>query len=91
MLKGKVVFPTIATIKHVSMEHQKLMLVQPLMADESEPDGDPLVAIDCVGAGIGDFVVITSDGRFVRERVKFQATPIRWAIIGIEDKHLAKS
>ena len=49
------------------------------------PDGDPQIAVDAVGAGKGERVMITSDGRFVRELVKHENTPIRWSVIGIAD------
>ena len=52
--------------------------VQPLMADAKTADGDPQIAVDAVGAGKGQVVMITSDGKFVREVVKQENTPIRW-------------
>ena len=42
-------------------------------------------AVDAVGAGRGQIVMITSDGKFVREVVKQENTPIRWSAIGIAD------
>lgn len=91
MLKGTVIAPVVSSIKHASMEHQKLLLIQPCMADGVQPDGDPILALDCVGAGIGDSVIVTSDGRFARELVQATATPVRWTIIGIVDEQLAAS
>ena len=73
-----------STVKHHSMERQKLLVVQPRLLDGS-PDGDPLLAIDSVGAGPGENVMISSDGRFVRDALDVDATPIRWSVIGIED------
>jgi ethanolamine utilization protein EutN len=67
------------------MHGQKLLVVQPLMADGKTPDADPQIAVDAVGAGKGERVMITSDGRFVRELVKQENTPIRWSVIGIAD------
>jgi ethanolamine utilization protein EutN len=85
MLLGRVVGTATSTVKHKSMEGQKLLVVQPLMADGQAPDGDPLVAIDSVGAGAGETVMLTSDGRFAREWLRIEATPARWTVIGIED------
>ena len=64
---------------------QKLLVVQPLLADGRTPDTDPVIAVDAVGAGRGEVVMITSDGRYVREITKDDATPLRWSIIGIKD------
>lgn len=74
-----------STVKHATLRGQKLLVVQPLMADGRTADGDPQIAVDAVGAGKGERVMITSDGRFVREIVKAENTPIRWSVIGIAD------
>jgi len=68
------------------MHGAKLLVVQPLLADGATADGFPLLAIDDVGAGRGDTVMITSDGRYVRDVLKTAATPVRYTIIGICDE-----
>ena len=73
-----------ATCKHPSLQGQKLLVVQPLLAGGA-PDGDPLVAVDDVGAGCGETVMISSDGRYARELVQTDETPLRWTVIGIRD------
>lgn len=85
MQLGLVVGTATSTVKHKTLHGQKLLVVQPLMADGAKPDGDPQIAVDAVGAGRGERVMITSDGRFVRELVKHENTPIRWSVIGIAD------
>jgi len=85
MQLGLVVGTATSTVKHKTLHGQKLLVVQPLMADGEKPDGDPQIAVDAVGAGRGELVMITSDGRFVRELVKHENTPIRWSVIGIAD------
>ena len=82
---GFVVGTATSTVKHSTLVGQKLLVVQPLMVDGKSPDGDPQIAVDAVGAGKGETVMITSDGRFVRELVKQENTPIRWSVIGIAD------
>ena len=74
-----------ATVKHRSMQGTKLLVVQPRQADGITSDGDPLLAVDGVGAGRGETVMITSDGRHARELLKAEATPVRWTVIGIQD------
>ena len=85
MQLGLVVGTAISTVKHATLRGQKLLVVQPLMADGKTADGDPQIAVDAVGAGKGERVMITSDGRFVRELVNQENTPIRWSVIGIAD------
>lgn len=85
MQVANVVGKAISTVKHPSMTGQKLLVVQPLMADGVSPDGEALIAIDTVGAGRGERVMISSDGRFTREWLKSDQSPVRWTILGICD------
>ena len=73
-----------ATVKHPSMHAQKLLICLQLDA-AGIPGGDPLIAIDHLGAGAGDLVMISSDGLGVRERLKSENTPVRWFTLGIVD------
>ena len=86
MYPATVIGNATATIKHESMHGQKLLIVQPLLVDRKTPDGDPLVAVDGVGAGIGEVVTISSDGRHARQLLGSDTTPVRWTIIGIHDE-----
>ncbi|MFM7074845.1 MAG: EutN/CcmL family microcompartment protein [Planctomycetaceae bacterium] len=74
-----------ATVKHPSLAGTKLLVVQPLMSDRVGPDGDPQLAIDTVAAGPGDLVMITSDGRLLRDVLDCEATPARWSVVAIVD------
>ncbi len=75
---------TRATVKHESFDGQRLVLLQPLMVDQS-PDGPPLIAVDAMGSRRGDRVMITSDGTYAREITGNKNTPARWSVIGIVD------
>ena len=86
MQLARVVGKAVATVKHPSIEGNKLLVVQPQMADGTSTDGDPLLAIDAIGAGVGDVVIITSDGRSARALLQVDATPVRWTIIGLKDE-----
>ena len=86
MLLGRVVGNATATVKHPSMEGWKLLVVQPLLADGETPDGDPQLAVDTQGAGRGDAVVLTSDGREMRKLLGSDTTPVRWSVMGICDE-----
>ena len=74
-----------ATVKHASMQGWKLAVAQPLDA-AGQADGVPLLVIDSLGSGRGDQVLISSDGKFVRDAVGSNNTPVRWAVIGLVDK-----
>lgn len=84
MRNALVVGTATSTVKHASMEGCKLLVVQPRLVDGT-PDGEPLVAVDAMGAGVGETVLITSDGRGARALLGVEATPVRWTTIGIRD------
>jgi ethanolamine utilization protein EutN len=86
MQPARVIGRADATIKHESLRGRKMLVVQPLMADRSTPDGYPLLVVDETGAGLGETVVITSDGRGARELLATDKTPVRWTTLGIEDE-----
>jgi ethanolamine utilization protein EutN len=86
MQLGLVVGTSTATTRHPSMRGWKLLVVQPLLADNQRPDGDPQLAVDNLGAGIGDRVIITSDGAGTRALLNSDTTPVRWSVIGIPDE-----
>ncbi len=86
MQLARVIGNATATLKHDSMNGAKLLVVLPLMADGETADGGPLIAVDGVGAGRGEKVIISSDGRYSRELLSADATPVRWTTIGIEDE-----
>ena len=74
-----------STVKHPTLDNLKLLIVQPLMADGIRPDGPPLVAVDRMGAGVGESVMLTSDGSAIRDMFGVENAPIRWAVLGVID------
>lgn len=86
MFVGQVIGSATATIKHPSMEGWKLLLIKPFQADGKTPEGDPILVVDSVGAGRGEKVIITSDGRGARDLLGTDNTPVRWSVVGICDE-----
>ena len=84
MQLGTVIGHATATIKHVSMIGWRLLVVQPLGVHR-QPEADVVLAVDKHGAGIGQTVVLNSDGRAARELLGNDKSPVRWFVIGIED------
>ncbi|HVU89679.1 MAG TPA: EutN/CcmL family microcompartment protein [Pirellulales bacterium] len=83
MQLGLVVGTATATRRHASLSGVKLLVVQTLLADGQSPDGEPVLAADQLGAGVGETVMITSDGKYTREMLGDETTPVRWCVIGI--------
>jgi ethanolamine utilization protein EutN len=85
MYYGRVVGTATATIKHPSMEGYKLLLVMALRGDRRTIEGDPILVVDTLGAGIGQMVMVTSDGIGARELLGNNRSPVRWTVLGIVD------
>ena len=75
-----------STVKHRTLDNLKLLVCQPLLADRKSPDGPPLIAVDHLGAGKGETVMLTSDGGAVKEIFGVENSPIRWAVLGLVDE-----
>jgi ethanolamine utilization protein EutN len=84
MLIARVVGEIVSTHKHPSHEGRSLLLVQPLNLDGSNR-GDAVVALDAVGAGIGDRVLLATDGYSAMTSVSKLQAPIDMAVIGFID------
>jgi ethanolamine utilization protein EutN len=84
MLIGRVVGDVVATQKHGSHEGRKALLVQPLNLDGSDR-GAPVVALDAVDAGIGDRVLLVTEGFSAMTAVERPQSPIDAAVIGVID------
>lgn len=85
MLTGRVLGNATATVRHPSMKGWRLLVVQPLLADGQSADGDPVLAVDSLGAARGGNVILSSDGRATREMLGCDNTPVRWSVLGIPD------
>ena len=73
-----------ATVKHPTLERAKLLLVQPIHPVTGVAEGFPHVAIDVLGAGNGNRVLVSSDGPATQQMLKTDKTcPARLAITAI--------
>jgi microcompartment protein CcmK/EutM len=81
---ARVIGTVVATQKHRTFEGAKLLLVQPLNLDDT-PRGAPLLAVDGVGAGVDEQVLVVLEGRAAGEALGRKAAPVDAAIIGIVD------
>ncbi|NLW41084.1 MAG: EutN/CcmL family microcompartment protein [Tissierellia bacterium] len=83
MYLGKVIGTVVATRKDENLIGSKLMITQPLTM-EQKPIGDPIIAVDTVGAGIGELVIYVK-GTAARIAARKMDSPIDSAIVGIVD------
>jgi microcompartment protein CcmK/EutM len=82
---ARVVGTVVSTQKHPKFEGAKLLLVQPLNPDNTSR-GAVLLAIDGVGAGVHETVLIVLEGRAAGETLGKKAAPVDAAIVGIVDR-----
>lgn len=84
MLIARVIGNVVATQKSPSHVGRKILLVQPLQLDGSDR-GDPVLALDSVDAGVGDRVLLVTEGWSAMTAVGRPNSPIDSAVIGIID------
>ena len=81
---GRVVGTVVSTQKNRKLEGAKLLLVQPLSL-EGEPRGVAVLAVDSVGAGVGERVLLVIEGKAAGDALGRKAAAVDAAIIGIVD------
>jgi len=84
MLIGRVIGDVVATQKAPSHEGRKILVVQPLTLDGSDR-GEPILALDAVDAGIGERVLVVTEGFSAMTAVERPNSPIDMAVVGIID------
>ncbi len=73
-----------STVKHPSLDGVRLLICQ-FLGSNGKVSGDPVLAIDKIGARRGDKVILTSDGKGLRELLNDDTCPARWWTLGIAD------
>ena len=84
MILGRVVGSVVSTIHHGIVEGRKLLLAERL--DQSgNPTGGYLIALDAIGAGRGETVLIIDEGNGARQILDDADAPVRSMVVGIVD------
>ena len=84
MLLAKVIGTVVASRKEETLEGLALLLVAACDVD-GQPTGDPLIAADAVGAGVGE-VVLLAAGSSARQTQTTQNRPVDATIMAIVDR-----
>jgi ethanolamine utilization protein EutN len=85
VLIARVIGEVVATQKHASHEGRKALLVQPLNLDGSDR-GAAVVALDAVDAGVGDRVLLVTEGFSAMTSVGRPMSPVDMAVVGVIDR-----
>ncbi len=89
MFLAKVEGSVVATKKDPAMSGRKMLLLRPQLVDEKDPTkfrpgANTIVAVDCLGAGIGEMVMFCQ-GSSARLAPGMKDAPVDAVIIGIVD------
>jgi ethanolamine utilization protein EutN len=84
MLLARIVGTVVATRKDERLVSSKLLVVRPI-DPSGKPEGNYLVAVDTVNAGVGETVLIVS-GSSARMASGLKDSPVDAAIIGVVDQ-----
>ncbi|MGH7570228.1 MAG: EutN/CcmL family microcompartment protein [Gemmatimonadota bacterium] len=71
--------------KDPELRDYKLLVVQPLDIDGA-PDGDEVIAVDRVDAGVGDRVLVSREGNAARQITGRDRIPLQNVVIGVVDR-----
>ena len=84
MILARVIGTLTSADKDPELVDYKLMVVQPLDLDDA-PEGEELIAVDQVDAGIGEKVLIVKEGNAARQITGRDKVPIQAVIVGVVD------
>ena len=84
MILARVTGSVTSADKDPELADYKLLVVQPLDLDD-EPDGDELIAVDRVDAGVGDKVLIVKEGNAARQITGRDRVPLQAVVVGVVD------
>ena len=85
MILGQVCGNIHATIQHPFYAGKRLLMVERL-AEDGQPSGSYLIAVDTVGAGAGETVLVLDEGNSARQVVEDSDAPLRAVIVAIVDE-----
>lgn len=86
MILGKVCGTVVSTVEHPFYKGRKQLIVRNVNPDGSFIGQDYVVAIDLVGAGVGQMVIVSDEGNSARQLLEAAHTaPVRSVILGIVD------
>ncbi|MDP4879553.1 MAG: EutN/CcmL family microcompartment protein, partial [Opitutales bacterium] len=89
MYLATVIGSVVSTKKDETMKGRKLLMVRPMLVDPADPSkfkpgNNTIVAIDTLGAGEGELVML-AQGSSARQAEGLKALPVDAAIIGLVD------
>ncbi len=86
MILGRVCGTVVSTVEHPFYDGKKQLIVRAVTPDGAF-DGDKyVIAVDIVGAGVGELVIVSDEGNSARQLLDAKDAPVRSVIVGIVDE-----
>ncbi len=85
MILGRVIGSVVSTIHHRIVDGRRLLLAERL-DQKGKPTGGYLIALDAIGAGRGETVLIIDEGNGARQILDDAEAPVRSMVVGIVDE-----
>jgi len=84
MYIARVIGDVVSTHRHEHLGHKKLLLVRRLDLDDNE-EGAEVIALDVIGVGVGEKVLIVQEGNAARALFKDTNIPAQAVVVGVVD------
>ncbi len=87
MILGRVIGTVVSTVQHEFYQGRKQLVVRAILPDGTFDGEKYVVAVDQVGAGVGQTVLVKDEGNSARQLLELDKNgPVRTVIIGIVDE-----
>ena len=84
MILGRITGSVVSTIHHPIVEGHKLLLAERL-DENGKATGGYVIAVDAIGAGQGETVLILDEGNGARQILHDAEAPVRSIVVAIVD------
>ena len=85
MYLARVIGDVVSTHRHQHLGHRKLLLVRRLDLDDRE-EGAEVIALDVIGVGVGEKVLIVQEGNAARTLFRDTKIPVQAVVVGVVDR-----
>jgi ethanolamine utilization protein EutN len=82
---ARVIGDVVSTHRHEHLGRKKLLLVRRLDLDDQEEGGE-VIALDVIGVGVGEKVLIVQEGNAARSLFKDTKIPVQAVVVGVVDR-----
>jgi ethanolamine utilization protein EutN len=86
VILGRVAGTIVSTVQHPFYAGRKQLIVRACTPDGALDGEKYVVAIDLVGAGVGEMVIVEDEGNSARQLLDAPNGPVRSVIVGIVDE-----